>query len=116
MSSDSAAPAAGRQARAMTYKHNGSKYVVTVGEPRQVHSGRPGRAAATSRTLTGRAGGTPTGNTVTAIIDAGRYIEVHSEEPSQGWVNPLLAAYLSAHKTMINSSALCAALAVTERD
>jgi hypothetical protein len=28
---------------------------------------------------------------------------------------PLLAAYLSAHRTMINGSALCAALAVTER-
>ena len=30
--------------------------------------------------------------------------------------SPLLAAYLSAHRTMINGSALCAALAVTERD
>src|SRR5512142_460123 len=29
---------------------------------------------------------------------------------------PVLAAYLSAHRTMINGSALCAALAVTERD
>jgi hypothetical protein len=29
---------------------------------------------------------------------------------------PVLAAYLSAHKTMINGSALCAGLAVTERD
>jgi hypothetical protein len=28
----------------------------------------------------------------------------------------LLAAYLSAHRTMINGCALCAALAVTERD
>jgi hypothetical protein len=28
----------------------------------------------------------------------------------------MLAAYLSAHRTMINGSALCAALAVTERD
>jgi hypothetical protein len=28
----------------------------------------------------------------------------------------LLATYLSAHRTMINGSALCAALAVTERD
>jgi predicted ATPase len=29
---------------------------------------------------------------------------------------PVLAAYLCAHRTMINGSALCAALAVTERD
>jgi hypothetical protein len=28
----------------------------------------------------------------------------------------VLAAYLSAHRTMINGSALCAALVVTERD
>ena len=28
----------------------------------------------------------------------------------------VLAAYLSAHRTMSNGSALCAALAVTERD
>jgi hypothetical protein len=28
----------------------------------------------------------------------------------------LLAAYLSAHRTMINGGALCAVLAVTERD
>jgi hypothetical protein len=32
------------------------------------------------------------------------------------WYIPVLAAYLSAHRTMINGSALCAALAVTERD
>jgi hypothetical protein len=31
-------------------------------------------------------------------------------------MTPLLAAYLSAHRTMITGSALCAALAVTERD
>jgi hypothetical protein len=31
-------------------------------------------------------------------------------------LSPVLAAYLSAHRTMINGSALCAALAVTERD
>jgi hypothetical protein len=29
---------------------------------------------------------------------------------------PLLATYLSAHRTMINGSALCADQAVTERD
>ena len=29
---------------------------------------------------------------------------------------PVLAAYLPAHSAMINGSALCAALAVTERD
>ena len=33
-----------------------------------------------------------------------------------GCPGPLLAACLSAHRTMINGSALCADLAVTERD
>ena len=31
-------------------------------------------------------------------------------------ISQVLAAYLSAHRTMINGSALCAALAITERD
>jgi hypothetical protein len=39
-------------------------------------------------------------------------------QPSQPQLGggPVLAACLSAHRTMINGSALCAALAVTERD
>jgi hypothetical protein len=42
----------------------------------------------------------------------GYYVESSEIVVSGG----LLAAYLSAHRTMINGSALCAALAVTERD
>jgi hypothetical protein len=37
--------------------------------------------------------GTPTGSTVTAIIDAGRFIEVYSEEPSRGWANPSMVGH-----------------------
>jgi hypothetical protein len=33
-----------------------------------------------------------------------------------GYIGRVLAAYFSAHGTMINGSALCAALAVTDRD
>jgi hypothetical protein len=40
--------------------------------------------------------------------------EDRKEEADQG-CRPLLAAYLYAHRTLINGSALCAALAVTER-
>jgi hypothetical protein len=36
--------------------------------------------------------------------------------PAVRSVGRVLAAYLSAHRTMINGSALCAALAVTDRD
>jgi len=29
----------------------------------------------------------------TAISDAGRFIEVYSEEPSQGWANPSMVGH-----------------------
>lgn len=32
--------------------------------------------------------GTPTGSTITAIVDAGNVIYFHSEQPSHGWSNP----------------------------
>jgi hypothetical protein len=41
--------------------------------------------AATSRT--------PTGSTVTAIIDVGQFIEVYSDEPSNGWANPSMVGH-----------------------
>jgi len=41
----------------------------------------------------------------------GSVVVIHFNEAGQ-----VLAAYLSAHRTMINGTALCAALAVTERD
>ena len=44
----------------------------------------------------------------------GRYLTDHL--PEQFADLRVLAAYLSAHRIMINGSALCAALAVTERD
>lgn len=39
-----------------------------------------------------------------------------ASQPSRKRPWGLLAAYLSAHRTMINGRALCTALAVTERD
>ncbi len=60
-------------------------------------------------------GGEPDGDDAIAVT-AGLPLFVPAawrRAPARG---PLLAAYLSAHRTMINGSALCAALAVTERD
>jgi hypothetical protein len=45
--------------------------------------------------------------------------ELHTDETDSdegATSGALLAAYLSAHRTMINGSALCAAFAVAERD
>ena len=41
MTSESEVPA-GRQARSMTYKHDGDKYEVTVGEPRKAYRRKTG--------------------------------------------------------------------------
>jgi len=88
MTDDSDHPAAGRQARSLTYKHNGDKYVVTVGEPRKVHKRKTGPRGGYIKDADWQTWGTETGSTVTAIINAGRYIEVYSEMPSKGWANP----------------------------
>jgi len=77
----------------MTYKHDGDKYVVTVGEPRKVHKRKTGPRGGYIKNADWQGWSTPTGSIVTAIIDAGRFIEVHSEEPSQGWANPSMVGH-----------------------
>jgi hypothetical protein len=42
MTDDGEVPAKPRQARAMTYRHDGDKYGVTVGEPRKVYKRKTG--------------------------------------------------------------------------
>jgi len=66
----------------------GDKYVVTVGEPSKVHKRKTGPRGGYIKNAEWRGWSTPTGSIVTVIIDAGRFIEVRSEEPSQGWANP----------------------------
>src|SRR6266567_4821031 len=88
MKLDREAPATPRQARSMTYRHDGDKYEVTVGEPRKIYRRKTGPRGGYIKDADWQGWGTPTGSTVTAIVDAGRYIEVYSEEPSQGWANP----------------------------
>ncbi len=92
MTSDSDATA-GRRARTMTYRHDGDKYEVTVGEPRKAYRRKTGPRGGYIKDADWQGWGTPTGSTVTAIIDAGHVIEVYSEEPSRGWANPSMVGH-----------------------
>ena len=77
----------------MTYKHDGDKYQVTVGQPRELYRRRTGPRGGYIKNADWQGRGTPTGSTVTAIIDAGRFMEVYFEEPSRGWANPSMVGY-----------------------
>ena len=92
MTRDSRA-AAGRQARSMTYKHDGDKYEVTVGEPRKVYRRKTGPRGGYIKDADWQGWGTPAGSTVTAIIEAGKCIEVYSEAPPRGWANPSMVGH-----------------------
>jgi hypothetical protein len=88
MTSGSETWASGRQARAMTYRHDGDKYEVTIGEPRKVYRRKTGPRGGYIKDADWQGWGTPVGSIVTAIVDAGHVIYVYSEEPSKGWANP----------------------------
>jgi hypothetical protein len=77
----------------MTYKHGGDKYEVIVGEPRQVYRRKTGPRGGYIKDAGWQGWGAPTGSAVTTIIDAGRFIEVYSEEPSRGWANPSMVGH-----------------------
>jgi hypothetical protein len=93
MTSDSPAPAAPRQARTMTYRHDGDKYEVTIGQRRHLYRPKTGPRGGYIKDADWQLWGTPTGSTVTAITDADRFIEVYSEEPSRGWANPSMVGH-----------------------
>lgn len=94
MTSGDETPGIGRQARAMAYKHGGDKYEVAVGEPRKVYRRKTGPRGGYVKDADWQGWGTPVGSTVTAmIIDADRFIEVYSEEPSRGWANPSMVGH-----------------------
>ncbi len=84
--------AAGRRARSVTYRHDGDKYEVTIGRRRQMYR-KTGPRGGYIKDADWQLWGTPTGSTVTAIVDAGRFIEVYSGEPSRGWANPSMVGH-----------------------
>jgi hypothetical protein len=93
MTSESGTEAGQRQARSMIYEHEDAKYVVTVGEPRVKYPRKTDPRGGYIKDADWQGWGTPTGSTVTAIIDAGRFIEVYSEEPSRDWANPSMVGH-----------------------
>lgn len=76
MTDEREAPAGRRQARTMTYRHDGDKYEVTVGELRKVYKRKTGPRGGYIKDADWQGWGTPVGSIVTAIADAGRFIEV----------------------------------------
>ena len=80
-------PGTTRPIRALTYEHEGSKYVVVVGEPRkryrEIRGPRGGRRPGAGYQSVGE----DTGTDVTAIADADP-IRVWSMPPYRGWGNP----------------------------
>jgi hypothetical protein len=77
----------------MTYRHDGDKYEVTVGEHRRQYRRKTGPRGGYIKDADWQGWGTPTGSIVTAIIDAGQFIEVHSEEPPGVWANPSVVGH-----------------------
>jgi hypothetical protein len=77
----------------VTYKHDGDKYEVTVGEPRKVYKRKTGPRGGYIKDADCQGWGSSTGSTVTAIEDAGNVIYVYSEEPSKGWANPSMVGW-----------------------
>jgi hypothetical protein len=67
----------------MTYRHDDDEYEVIVGQHRQVYRRKTGPRGGYIKNADWQPWGTPTGSTVTAIIDAGRFIEVYTEDPRQ---------------------------------
>jgi len=87
----SLAPADSRRVYSMTYVHDGSKYVVTVGEPRQVYRRKTGPCGGYIKNAGYLGYSSPTGTDVSGIIDAGTIIYVWSYGPPfGGWANPSL--------------------------
>jgi hypothetical protein len=78
----------GKHASSVTYRHDGDKYEVTVGGPRKRYRRRTGPRGGYIKNAGWYGWSDETGSTVTDIVDAGRCIEVFSEEPSLGWANP----------------------------
>lgn len=83
--------AAGQRAVfAVTYGHEGSKFVVTVGKERQEYRRQTGPRGGYIKNAGHVGWAISTGSTVMLIINTGTLLEVHSEPPSRGWANPSL--------------------------
>lgn len=88
---DSGAPASSRRIYSMTYGHEGSEFVVKVGDRRLEYRRRTGPRGGRLKDAGYERRGRSTGTEVSAIIDAGPIIYVWSYGPPfGGWANPSL--------------------------
>jgi len=87
---DARADVNGRRIRSITYEHEDSRYVVTVGEQRLRYRRQTGPRGGYRKNADYRRDGSRIGTHVTAIIDAGGVILVYSCPPCGGWANPSL--------------------------
>jgi hypothetical protein len=83
--------AAGHRAvHSVTYEHEGSKLVVTVGKERQEYRRKTGPRGGYIKNADHVGWAVPTGSTVLLVVNTGTVLEVHSELPPRGWANPSL--------------------------
>jgi hypothetical protein len=87
----SPAPADSRRVYSVTYEHDGSKYVVTVGEARQEYRRKTGPRGGYIKNAGYLGYSTPTGTEVSGIIATRTILYVWSYGPPfGGWANPSL--------------------------
>jgi hypothetical protein len=79
-----------RPVHSVTYEHEGSKFVVTVGTERQEYRRKTGPRGGYIKNAGHVGWPAPTGSSVLLIVNTGALLEVRSELPSGGWANPSL--------------------------
>lgn len=87
----SPAPATSKRVCSLTYWHDGTKYVATVGEERMGYSPERGPRGGYVKNAPLQKVGFRSGTMISAIIDAGDLIYIWSYGPPfGGWANPAL--------------------------
>lgn len=86
---ESGAPQDSRRVHRLSYEHDGDRYEVTVGEPRQQFRRKTGPRGGYIKNADVERYGRDTGTVVSGIIDAGDLVYVWSYGPPfGGWANP----------------------------
>ena len=95
---DSGAPAASRRVHSVTYMHDGSRYEVSVGEPRRQYARKRGPRGGYIKNAELSTYGNQTGTVVSGIVDAGDVLHVWSYGPPfGGWANPSMVGRAEIH-------------------
>jgi len=79
-----------RLVHSVTYDHEGSKFVVTVGVERQEYRRKTGPRGGYIKNAGHVGWPVSTGSVVQLIVHTGSLVEVSSALPSRGWANPSL--------------------------